>query len=126
MEWYVFNGDLDDGLNDQQQRTCIFRMPDGGGFFDGFHMRLQVQLDETTALDTFEQSTTWECTYVKLLEVPLWLRGGAQLEFRCRVHASIDCPSYYVDVFAQTEPIFLASLDRRLSHIASYAWSGDG
>ena len=128
FESYVFDGDdLESDLNDQQQRTISFGVPAGGGMFDGLLLHLVVELDATTTLDTFEQHTSWECSYMRLLPTPLWLPEGSRLELRCHVEAATEAPAYRVDVYADVAraPGAVAPAER-LAHVVSFSWSGDG
>lgn len=128
MESYVFDdADLFRGLDDRQQRTCSFLVPDGGSGFDGLLMHLRVQLDASTTLDAYEQATTWECSYVRLLAAPIHLAGGARIEFRCHVEAGTDSPAYRVDVFVQQQQQPMQHhAEAPLAHVVTFSWSGDG
>ena len=79
-----------------------------------------MQVDGEEMIDTYEQQTTWMCTYIRLLDAPVFLPMGARIRCLCHVDASTHCPRYSVSV--SVAPTVCAPLQ----HVADFAWEGCG
>jgi len=117
FEWLNFNAHLPY----ESSRTCSFTTC-RAGLFDGLHMHLVVDVDESTSIDVFRERTTWTCTYVRLLDEPdaIWLPAGSLIECVCTVDASTNYPAYSVQVRTSRGG------EAPLQHAAAFSWSGDG
>jgi len=80
------------------------------------------QLDAATAIDVYNEPTTWTCSYVRLLDDAhaVWLPAGALIECTCDVDASSDCPTYSIRV--------RVSHNGQLptTHLTEFSWRGEG
>ena len=88
------------------------------------HMRLRVELDEHTSIDTHVEDTSWECLYVKLLPTPLWLPTASIIRCTCNVNATTDAPWYSI-VVSYSAPA-AAGCDPSFTPLTEYTWGGDG
>jgi len=118
MEWLDFNKPLELAST----RKCCFRTA-VAGVFDGVHMHLVVDLDESTTIDAYRERTTWTCTYVRLLDAGhgIWLPAGAMIECTCHVDASTHCPEYSIAVRVSRD-----GTEQSLVHVTEFSWRGDG
>jgi len=117
FEWFDFEGDLPL----VQHRTCTFRTT-RSGMFDGVHLHVKVQVDDATDIDTYQQQTTWACTYIRLLSSrdAIWLPKDAVVVCECFVDVSSYRPKYTIDVL-----VALNAVSERV-RVTSYSWQGDG
>lgn len=83
---------------------------------------MKVRLDEHTTIDTYDEQTTWVCTYIRLMPSAdaIWLPANAVIECRCFVDARSTCPRYTIQVFVAP------TADDAVREVASYSWEGGG
>ena len=118
MEWWEFGAEM----AYVQHRTLEF-VTTHAGSFDGLHLHLYTELDDVVSINSYEQPTTWTCTYLRLFERggEMWLPAGARIICSCHVDVGSDCPSYSIDVSVGPSD---ASIPAR--PVTSFSWSGDG
>ena len=117
MEWWEFN----EPLASSQRRVCTF-YPSDSGYFEGLHLHLRTQLDDSSSINTCTQATTWSCTWIRLFESgqAMWIDRGSRIDCICDVDVASLRPHYSIDVCVTAKG---TDAPRQ---VASYSWSGDG
>jgi len=104
-----------------QQCVLEFRT-DRDSDFDGVHMHLFVDLDGISQIDVLKQSagddkaSSWNTTYIRLLEEPMRLSAGSRIVCTGNVNLEAPVASYSISV-AVGEP-------GNEQHVADFAWKG--
>ncbi|CAE8630778.1 unnamed protein product [Polarella glacialis] len=108
FEWLNFCAPSSE-LKGCQERSVVF-VTSRDALFDGLHFHLLVNLDETTTIDTLESETTWNTTYVKLVDVGVWLPKGSRILCHCdtRYLGSRHCYSVSVLIGEAGQETFFA------------------
>ena len=112
--------DFNQRLPHVNTRTCTFTTC-RAGFFDGLHMHLVVDVDESNVIDVYRERTTWTCSYVRLFGATdaIWLPAGSTIECVCTVDASTMLPTYDITVSVSCG-------QGPLREVANFCWRGDG
>merc|ERR1712032_766921 len=97
---------------------------DRDSYFDGVHMHLFVDLDGISQIDVLKlqsgpddsSKSSWNTTYVRLLEEPMMLCSGSRIVFACNVDLEASLASYSISVSVGD-----IGSER---HVASFEWRG--
>jgi len=105
-----FGGDL------QTKRHAVVEfVTNCDGVFDGLHFHMVVDMDGLVSINTLLDDTSWNTTYVKLLEPGIFLPAGSRII--CEVWVQLDRPDPLYSIAVSVHEI-------SEKPVAEFCWSG--
>lgn len=105
--------DLEFGLDIEKERHHVVQfVTECSGVFDGLHFHMVVDMDGHISINTLLEETSWDTTYVKLLDPGMFLPAGSRIICETWIQLDRPDPTYSITVAVDSETV------------ASFSWSG--
>jgi len=105
--------DLDFGGDLKTQRHAVVEfVTDCSGVFQGLHFHMVVDMDGHACINTLLDDTSWNTTYVKLLDPGIFLPVGSRII--CETWIQLDRP----------DPLYSIAVSVDGKQVAEFCWSG--
>eukprot|EP00931_Biecheleriopsis_adriatica_P107493 TRINITY_DN81837_c0_g1_i1.p1 TRINITY_DN81837_c0_g1~~TRINITY_DN81837_c0_g1_i1.p1 ORF type:complete len:452 (+),score=45.76 TRINITY_DN81837_c0_g1_i1:184-1356(+) len=95
-----------------KQHEIVEFVTDRSGVFDGVHLHKLVDLAGRRMINTLRDETSWNTTYVRLLDPGIFLPVGSRITCETWIEFDRPAPYYWIAVFVESKPV------------AKFSWSG--